>query len=154
MPTWLLNKYVDSLDRLVDVASQFGITLVPEEFYFGADKQINRSIMIDAVLQVFRIPNQRDKIMSVDNFMQFVREEISIKNWSRLTQRVMTNQDKEMVSEAIDAVKHHNNLQSIFKNIQKASIKYTGLEAYVIYRLAQLVDDPASYDHCFIMPAN
>lgn len=154
MPTWLLNKYVDSLDRMVQIAEQFGITLMPEDFYCGPDKQINRDIMIDAVQRVFHMPNQRNKMMSVDQFMEFVRREISIQNWSRLAHRSMTPQDKELVTEANAAVKHHLDLQSVFMNIHRGSIKYTGLEAYVIYRLAQLVDDPASYEHCFILPQN
>ena len=156
MPQWLLTKYVDSLERLTEVSVNYGITLSPEEIYLGRDGFVNRDIMLDSVLQVFQTGgrDQRNKVMTVDQFISFVSSELNYKNFARIQSRPMTPQEKQLADEAHSACRHHADLQSVFSNIQRASMKYTGLEAYVIWRLAQLIDNPRSYEHAIILPEN
>ena len=59
-----------------------------------------------------------------------------------------------MSAKAIEAVRTLKDIQSIFSNILSASEKYKDVQAYVIWRLAQLADNPDLYHHYIIDEAN
>ena len=62
----------------------------------------------------------------------------------------MQAQEKELSLRALDAVRMLRDLQNIFTNIESASPKYQKMQAYVIWRLAQLCDNPHEYHHYLI----
>ena len=62
----------------------------------------------------------------------------------------MTSSEKNLSGRANKAVSTLYDIQRIFQSIQFASDKYYNIEAYVVWRLAQLLDDPAVY-HPFLI---
>lgn len=80
--------------------------------------------------------------MTVNEFQAFAKQELTPDRFERMQGRPMSSQDKDMAQKIAAVSKTLTDVQGIFSKIGAQSTKYFGLEAYIIWRLAQLADSP------------
>ena len=106
--------------------------------------------MIDAIKEIFPYGDKHGRSMTVNEFQDFVSSELPQPVFERRHGRQMTKEEKQNSIMAIDQVRMLRDIQNIFSNILSASEKYQNVQSYVIYRLAQLTDQPNEYHHYLV----
>lgn len=154
LPEWVLGKYIETLSSLVDIAEKYKITLTPEVIYLDNRGRLDPRRIVDAVEEVFPYGDKHGHSMNVNEFIVFVQTHLPQSVFERQRGRPMQSHEKDLSLKALDAVRTMRDIQNMFSNIMSASEKYRNIEAYVIWRLAQLCDDPREYHHYLINEEN
>lgn len=98
MPEWLLGKYIDTLEQLVDIANKWYITLQPEIIYLDSRNRPDPKRMVDAVEEVFNYGDKHGRKMTVNAFMNFVLEELPQPVFERRHGRPMQDSEKRLAA--------------------------------------------------------